>query len=598
MGKIATTTFDRHGSTWDVRLKQKSATASLALKITALTRTQGSRSGAILSPILPSRVRLRVRDPAGAILDRIESNPLRHFEIEIDRGGSRWHEGFLIKSSLGDAIPSDPKLTLRFDDRIRRLGKPDQHFRPDGAGDSSADFRPKYVPSGSVFHTLDRVPAAVLHTVTDLPVRTYFNYTSTKMGSGSPLRFQRMRANDLMRDRHPPRRQAALSRFCSVFGLQAVQHDGKFWLLERAMRGQNSSYGERQTTGNLTGGSTGSDTRTIALSDSDIRTKEQLTPEVRRQKYTEVRVGRYRADTNLNLNPTGLGGATGPKADVWNYNVGSIGTLFVTLADTGDTLKRVYPWERPDESIEDMTVTVNIEVDVFAGASFPNGNITFQIGRLFETDLSGAQSTQSIGVAVNDNNSGTINTVSVTKSFDIDDDHEARIQFEHEQDPDGDGIDEIGDLRIDVSALYSDPVSERQPVFNETLGFDNPKDVTTVMGEGSFDYGTRDREFSMAGVIGVQTGSGWRRLFRPHEWDHPTLSSSSFELLAASAGVQTNMLTPTEDPLLGWTLRQDIGAPGSITHAFTYRGLTHVPIHVRTDVLKGTRELTMYELRT
>lgn len=593
MGTIGSTTFDRHGHTWDVRLLQSGSTASLGLRITSLTREQGSPGAMVLSPILAGRLQLSIRDDGKNVLDRLQSNSQSDFSIEVDQDGSRWHEGMLIDSSLGDSAWSSPKLDLTFDDRLQQANGPQQHLTPTGAGGNTASFRWEYGPSNDNYQTIGRVPACMLHTVTDLPVRTYWNFDSNDRSGKAKVTGHRMRVLDIGRHRFPPPRQFALEEFCMAFGLQCVQHDGKFWLLERVMRGQSSSFAEYETTGTFSNVSTGSEDRSVTLSDSDIRTKEPIQEKIRYPKYTRLVLGRRVLHANSDEFPiTSTTDSSEPAADVYTFNVGSESPL--TFQDGSNTVSRDFAWERPANENDSMSVEVTLEVDVASSASFDGGSSTVKLGE-FTTRDSSSQSTQNLNATFSDTQAGT--TVTETYSLSVSPGEEAyRISFQFTPDPDGDGTFELNEQRLtEVKATWAEDVQSRTPSDASESPNESVKNIKTSIGEPRITTGPSD-EPSVAGAVAVWTGSTFERVFGG-SWTHSILGTIQ-GLQGASTETMRRQVQPVDDPLEGWVIRQDLGAPGDITHAFDYESLTHVPIHARTDVLKGTREITMYELRT
>jgi len=605
VGTIAELTFTRHGSTWDVRVLQDGATASATLGATSITRTQGQRNAALVSAILGTSVITKIEDEGSFLFDRLESNPIGDFDLEIDRDGSRWHEGSLQRIRPSSTT-YDPSLTLEWGDRISELGRPGMYLRPDGAGTYSdtLQWRPEYQPSGQIYHEIPAVGAALLHPVTALDVRTYWNYAHTDYDPGrEKSRAHRIRLLDLARDDFPTTRLRALQKWCAFFGLQAVQEDGKIQLLERAMRGQASRYADHTTTSFSPAGVGG--TSPIPLQAQDIYTRisgqdKEVGRQIRQPRYTAFESQRYVAHADDDQFP--LPGATEPFSSPAQYPLTDVWTINGSVADwradaivmdaNSGSVERVEPWERPDGGFTEMAVEIEIEIDVLSGATFDGGSAQLPVAILYESSQS-SSSQLIFTVLLTDDDAGT--TVTKSLSQPIQEDHEARLKLETDFNPDGDNATEIDEVRYeDVRATYTTDVDSRAPSFVDQDPGESIKQTASVIGA----YDTAPL-ITSAGVIGVYQGTtsgGWGRLLTD-TWTHPTAASSA-DLLSQRDDVLTAQMTPRDNPIKGLEVWQDMDAPGGIAASYTFESTTWVPVYVKTDLNKGVRVMQLYELRT
>jgi len=604
MGSIAKSTFTRHGSQWTVDIREDGFSTELALNITGLSRTQGGQSAALVSPVLPSRLALSLRDPAGGILQRIQNNPLSSFSVQVKKDGSVYHEGPLIESKLGETNPQNPKLTLRFGGVLKRLGRPNQMLTPTGAGDDVAvNWRAVYEPAGGIYQTIGRIPACILHSVTDQPVRTYWNYRheDAVLASRTPPEAHRTRVMDIGRDQFPSSRQRALKQFCNTWGLQAVQQGGKIWLLERAMRGQSSAYAEHDTTGSFPLAGSGEESRLLPLTDDEIRDSAPITPLIRRAKYTSYAIGRYVATADTD--PYAINAADDLE-DMWATSGATLSVQGLVFTQDNHTAKRKYPWERHDRGANsdgEMTITIDVEVDVKSGATFDGGAAFLKVGTLIEKDGS-TRNTTSLDFQVTDQDAGT--TATKTFSIPVADQKEARVEFEFTQDPDSDNQNELTEMRLpQVEATWAGPIEGRAPSTPFQRSWETVNGVVTTMGVGG--VGLVGDNIPQAGTLGVYTqsgyqGSAWERLL-PETWAHPLYSDTPTSPTFIAETLLDAQIQPTTDPLEGWQITQDLEAQGDITFSYDYKGRTFVPIYLRETLMggdEGTRTMRMLELRT
>lgn len=614
MGTIASSTFDRHGHTWDVRVLESGNSASKDLGITGLLRSQGEPGAQILSPILGTRVTLRLRDQNNYLLGRLSSAPLSDFSIEVDKDGSIWHHGPLTRADdRTDIAPSDAKLELQFGDQIGRLGNEDQFWLPRGA-DTPADprsqesWRWEYLPSDQIYHKLGNVAPAILHTTTSLPSRTYSMHDHTgRDSSRNRIEGLRVRVNDLIRDQFPTTRLKALRRFCTWFGFQVVQHEGKWYVMERYSRGGSQDYAEYDTSFNSV--ASGNESNVVTLQDSEIRSfgerAQAINRLTRRPRYTEFGAQRLfeHADTDRFPMPSGADDPfsapnTYPETDVWKNNGTNIDPNEVIFNQPGDTLERVEPYERPS-NVSGMQIEVEVTLTVPSTATLPSSpNFEqVQIGTVYRKDESGV-TTGALEVEIDDSDAG--NTVTKSTTFGIPKGESARVKHSFESDPDNDGNTDVTEMRLKKSkATWPSDTPDAQ----RATGASGPQPEDRLRQDqacfGSYWNKQSGDEYyaTSAGVIGVWNGSQYDELIDRLGWENRPKSTTEEFLNARRATLRAQM-QPKTNPLVGWSVTQDLGATGDITSAFDYRGETHVPVYVKTDVLGGVRTVRMYELRT
>ena len=533
----------------------------------------------IFKPHLPLTVEFRVRDVGRTLLARFAGQNDADFKLQISETSS----GNTVACGPIDLqrinTPSlgmtNPVFTLRMYDGLKPLE--DIEYAEAGWQTCAETYR-------AIF---DQVPC-------DLDVYTYLLWEHNNQSTSDP-HAAGFRFNDdhwkLAGD--PTNYFSVLQRMTSFVQAQVTQEGGAWRILERYYRTGAMDYVAVDTADTVT---TGSETKSVALADSDIQwkksTERQLRPireaksiyEFEQQAFEN---GEFKEWNEAQTLPSGWivpsGFSTPPR-------VQDSGGDDSPEHNTSAHRLEQHP-THPVRIDDDITITIRFEYSLLGtGTSAPVARVILEdtandthrymdaSGNWSTTDQNVEQSLTSGGA-----HSVTIETQAPATGT-------IKLQTAFMRDPDMDGTEEYDWYRYQEFSMTND----------NAISYAEREEYTSS-GASSGDWVTET--FYVGGWLGQNphegvmdylddTSGAWEKAM---DWVDPATGTSTLPFHA----IRPSRRTAQQGQLLkGLDLELLPDVDVEITDTITYDGVQYVPVYVKWNMRKRTRRVVAYELRT
>jgi len=561
-----------------------------------------------LNPILPTTMRTEVYDESRIIHKKIQSNDLSDLRLTITRDGTTWFRGLLKSVDGGANVRHDnPKLRLVWNDCLPFLKS--QPFRFSGRST-----------------TLDAVTEVLSNSRSGLDGRIALAWedTAADTSNGRSEAFQHAHGQELQRGSQ----YDWLTQTAKYFNLQIFQEDGLWRIIHRSYRDASSLDYEQ------TDGTTGSVSPSVSISDSDWYSgqksevlEESLDPKEwvfnyetsappfngDFQRSTTVFGGSAEAPQHWHVSSTNLFNAAENRVEI----AGSNGIDTATPQEVERPLEDLFQYD--DTSRDEVTLTAKgtVVVNDTGEAGFVDVSIVRLIavqpetGSTFYYD-SGSNSwdnssLQEITVSIEESNSGTQDR-DFTRSLRIEapspttaeEDFIYQVQLISEQDPDGDGNNEISEVRFD-SVKFTDITrnANEDPKIPSGAGYELEglgEEASESLSIGTVRWPGDERE-ALTGKITLRyldSNGDWRPL---HYGSNANHASRSYDALKGLDELRMR------DRYAMWSrpLSQLIGVQKwsvlSLRDTISYDGKTYLPYFIDQWLRSEYRVVGLVELR-